>query len=178
MLVQAAEYRARDAARAIEGAVATVGQVTVEPGGTNVIPGRVVIVDARAPDAERLDRLAGALEVEEPIRTEPAPMAEEIRDALRAEVEALAAGARGPVRRRPRCRDPRVRRCAGPLPQRRHQPQPGRAQLAGGHRARSGGSTWRVEETGDVKAVVVGLERVTAGNIDARSADTPRSTSR
>ena len=91
-LVQAAEYvlRARDAARAIEGAVATVGQVTVEPGGTNVIPGRVVLsVDARAPDAERLDRLAAALEVEEPIRTEPAPMAEEIRAALRAEVEAL-----------------------------------------------------------------------------------------
>ena len=90
--MQAAEYvlRARDAARAIEGAVATVGQVTVEPGGTNVIPGRVVIsVDARAPDAERLDRLAAALEVEEPIRTEPSPMAEEIRAALRAEVEAL-----------------------------------------------------------------------------------------
>ena len=43
----------------IEGAVATVGQVTVEPGGTNVIPGRVTVsVDARAPDAERLDRLA------------------------------------------------------------------------------------------------------------------------
>ena len=38
----------------IEGAVATVGQVSVEPGGTNVIPGRVVLsVDARAPDAER-----------------------------------------------------------------------------------------------------------------------------
>jgi acetylornithine deacetylase/succinyl-diaminopimelate desuccinylase-like protein len=91
-LVQAAEFvlRARDAASGIEGAVATVGQVTVEPGGTNVIPGRVILsIDARAPDAERLDRLAAALEVEEPIRTEPAPMAEEIRAALRAEVEAL-----------------------------------------------------------------------------------------
>jgi acetylornithine deacetylase/succinyl-diaminopimelate desuccinylase-like protein len=91
-LVQAAEFvlHARDAARGIEGAVATVGQLMVEPGGTNVIPGRVVVsVDARAPDAERLDRLAAALEVEEPIRTEPSPMAEEIRGALRAEVEAL-----------------------------------------------------------------------------------------
>jgi acetylornithine deacetylase/succinyl-diaminopimelate desuccinylase-like protein len=91
-LVQAAEFilRAREVARGIEGAVATVGQVTVEPGGTNVVPGRVVLsVDARAPDAERLDRLAAALEVEEPIRTEPSPMAEEIRGALRAEVEAL-----------------------------------------------------------------------------------------
>jgi acetylornithine deacetylase/succinyl-diaminopimelate desuccinylase-like protein len=91
-LVQAAEFvlHAREVARGIEGAVATVGQVTVEPGGTNVIPGRVVVsVDARAPDAERLDSLAGALEIEEPVRTEPSPMAEEIRDALRAEVEAL-----------------------------------------------------------------------------------------
>ena len=91
-LVQAAEFvlHARDVARGIEGAVATVGQVSVEPGGTNVIPGRVVVsVDARAPDAERLDRLAAALEVEEPIRTEPSPMAEEIRGALRAEVESL-----------------------------------------------------------------------------------------
>jgi acetylornithine deacetylase/succinyl-diaminopimelate desuccinylase-like protein len=91
-LVEAAEFvlHAREVARGIEGAVATVGQMTVEPGGTNVIPGRVVVsVDARAPDAERLDRLAGALEIEEPSRTEPSPMSEEIRAALRAEVEAL-----------------------------------------------------------------------------------------
>ena len=93
-LVAAAEYvlHARDAARGIDGAVATIGQVTVEPGGTNVIPGRVVVsVDARAPDAERLDRLAAALEIEEPVRTEPSPMAEEIRAALRAAVEAVGA---------------------------------------------------------------------------------------
>jgi allantoate deiminase len=91
-LVASAEYvlRARDVARGIEGAVATVGQLTVEPGGTNVIPGRVVLsVDARAPDAERLDRLAAALEIEEPTRTEPAAMSEEVRAALRGEVEAL-----------------------------------------------------------------------------------------
>ena len=51
-LVQAAEFvlHARDVARGIEGAVATVGQLTVEPGGTNVIPGRVVLsVDAELP---------------------------------------------------------------------------------------------------------------------------------
>jgi allantoate deiminase len=91
-LVDAAGFvlGARDAARGIEGAVATVGQVTVEPGGTNVIPGRVVVsVDARAPDAARLDELAAALEVEEPVRTEPSPMSPEIRAALRAEIEAL-----------------------------------------------------------------------------------------
>ncbi len=91
-LVTAAEFvlHAREVAGGIGGAVATVGQVTVEPGGTNVIPGRVVVsVDARAPDAERLDRLAAALQIEEPIRTEPSPMSEEIRAALRAEVAAL-----------------------------------------------------------------------------------------
>jgi allantoate deiminase len=93
-LVAAAEYvlHARHLARGIEGAVATVGQVTVEPGGTNVIPGRVVLsVDARAPDAERLERLAAALEIEIEVRTEPAPMSEQIRAALRAEVEAAGA---------------------------------------------------------------------------------------
>jgi allantoate deiminase len=93
-LVAAAEYvlHARDVARGIEGAVATIGQVTVEPGGTNVIPGRVVVsVDARAPDAERLDRLAAALEIEAAVRTEPSPMAEEVRAALRAEVAAVGA---------------------------------------------------------------------------------------
>src|SRR6266480_6646007 len=42
-LVAAAEYvlRARAAAIPIEGAVATVGQVDVEPGAVNVIPSRV-----------------------------------------------------------------------------------------------------------------------------------------
>jgi len=93
-LVAAAEYvlRAREIASAIEGAVATVGQVTVEPGGTNVIPGRVVLsVDARAPDAERLDALAAALEIEEPVRTEPSPMAEDVRLALRDAVAAVGA---------------------------------------------------------------------------------------
>jgi acetylornithine deacetylase/succinyl-diaminopimelate desuccinylase-like protein len=91
-LVAAAEFvlRARDAASGIDGAVATVGHVTVEPGGTNVVPGRVVVsVDARAPDVERLDRLAAALEVEEATRTEPAPMSEEIRAVLRDEVATL-----------------------------------------------------------------------------------------
>jgi acetylornithine deacetylase/succinyl-diaminopimelate desuccinylase-like protein len=91
-LVQAAEFvlHARDAALGIDGAVATVGQLSVEPGGTNVIPGRVLLsVDARAPDAERLDRLAAALEIEEPVRTEPAAMSELVQGALRAEVGAL-----------------------------------------------------------------------------------------
>jgi acetylornithine deacetylase/succinyl-diaminopimelate desuccinylase-like protein len=93
-LVAAAEYvlRAREIAAGIDGAVATVGQVTVEPGGTNVIPGRVVVsVDARAPDAERLDRVAAALGIEDPTRTEPSPMSEEVRAALRTAVESVGA---------------------------------------------------------------------------------------
>jgi acetylornithine deacetylase/succinyl-diaminopimelate desuccinylase-like protein len=93
-LVAAAEYvlRARDLASGIDDAVATVGQVSVEPGGSNVIPGRVVVsVDARAPDAERLDRLAAALEVEEATRTEPSPMSEEVRAVLREAVAAVGA---------------------------------------------------------------------------------------
>jgi allantoate deiminase len=91
-LVAAAEFvlRARDVASGIEGAVATVGRLSVEPGGTNVVPGFVgLTVDARAPDRERLDRLVEALDIEAPIRTEPAVMSEEVRAALRAELERL-----------------------------------------------------------------------------------------
>src|SRR5262249_13346049 len=52
-LIDAVEYilRVRDLASGVEGAVGTVGQVDVEPGAANVIPGRVRIsVDVRAPD--------------------------------------------------------------------------------------------------------------------------------
>jgi allantoate deiminase len=57
-------------ARASEGVVATVGQLTVDPGAANVIPGRVALtIDLRAPDdavrlavwesiADRINRLA------------------------------------------------------------------------------------------------------------------------
>jgi N-carbamoyl-L-amino-acid hydrolase len=48
----------RDAAGAIDGAVATVGRLEVEPGAANVVPGRVrLTLDARAPDDDRLDAL-------------------------------------------------------------------------------------------------------------------------
>jgi allantoate deiminase len=84
----AAILRIREAASAIEGAVATVGQVDVEPAGSNVIPGRVRIsVDARAPDARRLDELVAAIGLESAERTEPVAMADEVRDALRHELE-------------------------------------------------------------------------------------------
>ncbi len=62
LVAAAAEIqRVRDAALAIPGAVATIGQVEVEPGGANVIPSRVRIsLDVRAPDAERLDALVAS----------------------------------------------------------------------------------------------------------------------
>ena len=89
-LVAAAEYvlRARDAARSIPDAVATVGRAEVEPGGTNVIPAAVRLsIDARAPDRERLDRLAGALGVEGAQRTEPVEFDAELRGLLGGELE-------------------------------------------------------------------------------------------
>ena len=128
-LVEAAEFvlRARDVARGIDGAVATVGQVAVEPGGTNVIPAASSSRSTRAPDAERLDRLAAALEIEEPIRTEPSPMSEGSAPRWGRGGGARAAGARVPLRRRPRRRHPRERGRPGrdalrPQPQRRGQP--------------------------------------------------------
>ena len=89
-LVEAAEavLRIRDAAAGLEGAVATVGQVDVEPGGVNVVPGRVRIsVDARAPEAVTLERLVAEIGLEAAQRTEPVAMSEWARDALRAEIE-------------------------------------------------------------------------------------------
>jgi acetylornithine deacetylase/succinyl-diaminopimelate desuccinylase-like protein len=89
-LVKAAELmlRIRQIARSIEGAVATVGQVMVEPGAVNVIPSRVVLaVDARAPDGDRCQRLVEALGLEPTYRTAPAQMDPELREVLRAELE-------------------------------------------------------------------------------------------
>jgi acetylornithine deacetylase/succinyl-diaminopimelate desuccinylase-like protein len=89
-LVAAAEYvlHARATAAGIDGAVATIGRLEVEPGFGNVIPSRVRLsVDVRAPDAERLDRLVAELGLEPTFRLEPAATAEEPREALRAALE-------------------------------------------------------------------------------------------
>jgi acetylornithine deacetylase/succinyl-diaminopimelate desuccinylase-like protein len=89
-LVKAAELilRIRETATTIDGAVATVGLVEVEPGAANVIPSRVVLtVDARAPDRERCQRLTDALGLEPSYRTGPAEMAPELRAILREEIE-------------------------------------------------------------------------------------------
>jgi allantoate deiminase len=66
-LVAAAEFvlRLREAAAAVDGAVATVGRLAVEPGASNVVPSRVVLsVDVRAPDDERLEQVAAAVPAE------------------------------------------------------------------------------------------------------------------
>ena len=88
-LVAAAEYvlRVREVAAGIEDAVATVGELEVEPGAANVVPSRVrLTVDARAPDQERLDRLVSELGLEDAhYLNAPVQLATE---ALRAEIEA------------------------------------------------------------------------------------------
>jgi acetylornithine deacetylase/succinyl-diaminopimelate desuccinylase-like protein len=91
-LVAAAEYvlRVRDAARAIDGAVATVGRLAVEPAAANVIPGRVTLtVDARAPDGDRLARLLEALDLEPGIDLAPVELDPSIGAVLREEIERL-----------------------------------------------------------------------------------------
>ena len=89
-LAKAAEFvlRARDAARAIDGTVATVGRLEVEPGAANVIPGRVrLTVDVRAPDEERLTRLLETLGLEPGHDLAPVALDKGIRAMLREELE-------------------------------------------------------------------------------------------
>jgi acetylornithine deacetylase/succinyl-diaminopimelate desuccinylase-like protein len=88
-LVAAAELvlRVRDAAAAVDGAVATVGRLAVEPGAPNVIPGRVVLsVDLRAPDDERLERLCAVVPAE-PSRAAAVAMADGPTGVLREELD-------------------------------------------------------------------------------------------
>ncbi len=90
-LVRAAEaiVRIDAAARGIDGAVATVGQLDVEPGGSNVIPSRVRIsVDARAADAKQLEKLVHEIGFEPAQLTSPAPMDDELRQVLQDEIAA------------------------------------------------------------------------------------------
>jgi allantoate deiminase len=90
-LVKAAELilTVRERAASIDGAVATVGRVEVEPGAVNVIPSRVTLsIDARAPDVERCAKLVERLGFEPTYRTPPAQMDERLRGVLRSEIEA------------------------------------------------------------------------------------------
>jgi acetylornithine deacetylase/succinyl-diaminopimelate desuccinylase-like protein len=74
-LVKAAEFVLAAQAAAVDGAVATVGRLRVEPGAVNVVPERVTLsVDARAPTADQLDELIGALGFEPTYRTQAVAM--------------------------------------------------------------------------------------------------------
>ena len=90
-LCSAAEFvlHARDAAAGIEGAVATVGNLVVESGAANVVPGRVTLtVDARAPDQARLDALLDAIGTELAV-TSPVAMDAAVTRVLGEEIERL-----------------------------------------------------------------------------------------
>jgi acetylornithine deacetylase/succinyl-diaminopimelate desuccinylase-like protein len=90
-LVQAAEaiLRIRAAALEVEGSVATVGELDIEPGAGNVIPGRVRLsVDVRAPDDDRVEAVLAAIGLEPGQRAEPVAMSEHCRAALREEIAA------------------------------------------------------------------------------------------
>jgi allantoate deiminase len=84
-----AVLRIAEAAKAIPGAVATVGRISVEPGGANVIPGLArVSVDARAPDDERLGQLVSAIGFEPSQRTDPVQLSKACQEAFGAEIAA------------------------------------------------------------------------------------------
>ena len=90
-LCSAAEFvlHVRDAAAGIEGAVATVGNLVVEPGAANVVPGSVTLtVDARAPDQPRLDALLDAIGAELAV-TPPVAMDAAVTSVLGEEIERL-----------------------------------------------------------------------------------------
>jgi allantoate deiminase len=86
----------KKAAEAYEGAVATVGQLTVEPNAANVVPGRVeLLVDARARDPGTLSALVGEIEAASGGarvhlgRIEPVELDPYLRAELRAVVDEL-----------------------------------------------------------------------------------------
>ena len=90
-LVKAAELivRLRNETAAIDEAVLTVGQIEAEPGGVNVIPGRVRFsVDVRAPDRVRLERLIELAGIDGSRAVPPTAMSGTVRDALRDEIAA------------------------------------------------------------------------------------------
>jgi acetylornithine deacetylase/succinyl-diaminopimelate desuccinylase-like protein len=84
-LVEAARFILHVQKSATHGSLATVGAVEIEPGATNVVPGRVTVsVDARAADAEALDRLIEAVGFEPAWRQDPVAMSGPPFEALKA----------------------------------------------------------------------------------------------
>jgi len=77
-----------EGARRIPEGVATVGRIEAEPGGINVIPGRVrYSVDVRAPDQERLDALIELAGLDGSGAVPPTGLSGEIIGALREEIQ-------------------------------------------------------------------------------------------
>jgi acetylornithine deacetylase/succinyl-diaminopimelate desuccinylase-like protein len=84
----------RDAALAIDGAVATVGVLEIQLPATNVVPGKARLsVDARAPDVERLEELVAAIDFDPAQRVEPVSLSDELQRVLREEIAARGAAA-------------------------------------------------------------------------------------
>jgi acetylornithine deacetylase/succinyl-diaminopimelate desuccinylase-like protein len=84
-LVEAARFILHVQECAIDGSLATVGVVEIEPGAANVVPGRVTVsVDARAADGDALDRLVDAIGFEPVWRQDPVPMSGPPFEALKA----------------------------------------------------------------------------------------------
>ena len=99
-----------DIARAVDGAVGTVGRIAAEPNVINTIPGKVTMsVDLRHPDAATLDRLVAGLErlasdvaaqtgvtvgVNRFWTSEPTPFAPEVVDAVQAAAEEMGIATR------------------------------------------------------------------------------------
>jgi allantoate deiminase len=74
-LVDAARFVLHVRDCAVEGTVATVGAIEVEPNATNVVPERVTVaVDARSADAALLDRLIEAIGFDVGWRSDPVPL--------------------------------------------------------------------------------------------------------
>jgi len=74
-LVEAARFILHVRECALEGTVATVGAIEVEPNATNVVPERVTVaVDARSADAAKLGELIDAIGFDVHWRSDPVPM--------------------------------------------------------------------------------------------------------
>jgi acetylornithine deacetylase/succinyl-diaminopimelate desuccinylase-like protein len=86
-LVDAARFILHVQQCAADGSLATVGAVEIDPGASNVVPGRVTVaIDARAPDTAALERLIEAIGFEPRWRQDPVPMSgppfEALKEAL------------------------------------------------------------------------------------------------
>jgi allantoate deiminase len=74
-LVEAARFILHVRESAVEGTVATVGAIEVEPNATNVVPEKVTVaVDARSADAKLLDALIERIGFDVQWKSDPVPM--------------------------------------------------------------------------------------------------------